>query len=147
MKTYRADIDGDWVKLCFPFSREVIDRIKTIGSHLREWVPEEKVWRLKRGTWEQERAYIFPVSEWQPEKKQPGFFDEDDDDDDPFADVSTAPRPTTHHTVLHLLPSAPPEVIKASWQALIKKNHPDAGGDTQAAQRINAAYLALKRDL
>ncbi len=45
---------------------------------------------------------------------------------------------------LHLLPTAPPEVIRAAYKALAVKLHPDKPtGDTQAMQRLNQAYKQL----
>ncbi len=44
---------------------------------------------------------------------------------------------------LHLLPSAPPEVVRASYKALAMKHHPDKGGNTEAMQKINEAYRRL----
>lgn len=45
---------------------------------------------------------------------------------------------------LHLLPSAPPEVIKAAWVALAKIHHPDRGGNVERMQAINEAWAKLK---
>lgn len=46
--------------------------------------------------------------------------------------------------VLHLLPSAPPEVVRAAYKALAVKLHPDKPtGDTVAMQRLNAAYSQI----
>jgi hypothetical protein len=48
------------------------------------------------------------------------------------------------YAALYLLPNAPPEVVKASYRALAHLFHPDKpGGDTQAMQRIVAAYEQL----
>jgi DnaJ-class molecular chaperone len=44
-----------------------------------------------------------------------------------------------------LLPSAPPEVIRAAYKAMATKNHPDKGGDMVAMQQINRAYAQLTR--
>jgi curved DNA-binding protein CbpA len=46
---------------------------------------------------------------------------------------------------LHVQPEAPPEVIKAAWRALMSslRVHPDLGGDTDQAARLNAAYEVL----
>ncbi len=60
-------------------------------------------------------------------------------------------RPHKPHTpakvdpfaTLHLLPSAPPEVVRAAYKALAVKHHPDLGGDVRAMQQINAAYMQL----
>jgi hypothetical protein len=44
---------------------------------------------------------------------------------------------------LHLLPTAPPELVQAAHRTLVKIHHPDvAGGDGQTMVRIN---LALER--
>jgi len=43
--------------------------------------------------------------------------------------------------VLHLLPTAPPELVKAAYKTLALLHHPDReGGDTTRMQIINAAY-------
>jgi hypothetical protein len=45
---------------------------------------------------------------------------------------------------LHLLPSAPPEVVRAAYKALAIKHHPDKlTGDTRRMQEIVAAYKQL----
>jgi len=55
-----------------------------------------------------------------------------------------APAPAgSPHAVLHLLSSAPPEVIKAAYRALSILNHPDRGGSHIKMVEINAAYEAL----
>lgn len=66
--------------------------------------------------------------EWQPSKRK------------------ERPQPRTvpdAFATLHLLPSAPPEVVRASYKALAMKHHPDHGGDTEAMQKINEAYRRL----
>ena len=47
------------------------------------------------------------------------------------------------YAALHLLPTAPPDVVKAAYRALATINHPDHGGDMVAMQRINTAYAQL----
>jgi hypothetical protein len=47
---------------------------------------------------------------------------------------------------LHLLPSAPPEVVKASYKALARIYHPDMQGDTAKMVEINRAYETLSQD-
>jgi curved DNA-binding protein CbpA len=49
------------------------------------------------------------------------------------------------YRILHVQPEAPPEVIKAAWRALMStlRAHPDLGGDTDTAARLNAAYEVL----
>jgi curved DNA-binding protein CbpA len=45
---------------------------------------------------------------------------------------------------LHLLSTAPPELIDAAYRVLAKQHHPDTGGDTVVMQRLNGAYDVLK---
>lgn len=45
---------------------------------------------------------------------------------------------------LHLLPSAPREVVDAAYKALARLHHPDLGGSTAAMQRVNDAYQKLR---
>jgi len=52
--------------------------------------------------------------------------------------VRHAPDPEPY-AVLYLLPGAPCEIVVAAHRALSKVLHPDAGGSTQAMQRINRA--------
>lgn len=48
------------------------------------------------------------------------------------------------YAVLHLLPSAPPELVKAAYKALAQIYHPDkTGGDDETMRAINAAYERL----
>jgi DnaJ-class molecular chaperone len=49
------------------------------------------------------------------------------------------------YAALHLLPTAPPDVVKAAYRALATAHHPDKGGDMVAMQRINRAYAQLTR--
>lgn len=50
-----------------------------------------------------------------------------------------------HYRLLYVQPEAPPEVIKAAYRALMStlRAHPDLGGDTETAARLNAAYAVL----
>lgn len=53
----------------------------------------------------------------------------------------------TPYTVLHLLPTAPPELVKASYRTLASLHHPDKGGDTAIMAKINEAYEDLCKKL
>ena len=48
---------------------------------------------------------------------------------------------------LHLLPDAPLPVAKAAYQAMMRMNHPDQGGTSDAAQRVNVAWQRIERQL
>jgi len=45
---------------------------------------------------------------------------------------------------LHLLPSAPPELVTAAYRTLTTLHHPDHGGDTSAMIAINQAVATLR---
>ena len=50
----------------------------------------------------------------------------------------------THFTKLHLLPSAPKEVVDASFKALQRSCHPDMpNGSLAASQSLSEAYQAI----
>ncbi len=53
------------------------------------------------------------------------------------------PKAVDPYVTLHLLPSAPPEVVKAAYRALAVLNHPDKGGDEEKMKRLNEAYGRL----
>lgn len=50
------------------------------------------------------------------------------------------------YRILYVQPEAPPEVITAVYRCLMSqlRTHPDLGGDTEAAARINQAYQVLR---
>lgn len=49
------------------------------------------------------------------------------------------------HATLHLLRTAPPELVKAAFHCLAKLYHPDRGGDLAKMQALNSAYEKLQR--
>jgi hypothetical protein len=56
------------------------------------------------------------------------------------------PSPSTDelYAALHLLPTAPPELVKSAYRLLASLNHPDHGGDELAMKRLNLIYEKLK---
>ncbi len=62
-----------------------------------------------------------------------------------FAALPAPPRKRDWFEVLAVSPSAPREVIDASYKALAKKLHPDVqGGSTEAFQELQGAYEDAK---
>lgn len=49
------------------------------------------------------------------------------------------------YEVLDVSPRADPDVVKASFQALARKRHPDAGGSNEAMTELNRAYEEFQR--
>ncbi|MFM7266859.1 MAG: DnaJ domain-containing protein [Cyanobium sp.] len=54
------------------------------------------------------------------------------------------PPASDPYAVLGLTPQASPAEIKAAYRALVKRHHPDAGGDDQRILALNAAWEALR---
>lgn len=52
-------------------------------------------------------------------------------------------RSVDPYSILEVSPRASQTVVKAAYQALIKANHPDKGGDSKYAARLNAAYAQV----
>lgn len=52
--------------------------------------------------------------------------------------------PTSAYAVLHLLPTAPPELVTAAYRMLAQLCHPDHGGDTQMMMALNEAVATLR---
>ena len=48
-----------------------------------------------------------------------------------------------YYRLLHVQADAPPEVIKASYRALMTVHHPDVGGNHEVAALLNEAYAVL----
>src|SRR5262245_34254376 len=48
---------------------------------------------------------------------------------------------------LHLLPLAPPELVKAAHKTLYLPHHPDCGGNLRAVQEVNAAYDLITKEI
>lgn len=129
-------VDYDRVVLSCPYDPRFVDEIKgALPPPFRSYDPATKAWTARLPYCERAITILrlfFPsatVEEWEGHTKPP-------------------PRPGNlpldPYATLHLLPSAPPELIKAAYLALSKLHHPDRGGDKEAMQRVNAAYDKLK---
>ncbi len=62
----------------------------------------------------------------------------------PYTPPPARPKPVDPYKTLHLLPSAPPELIRAAFKCLATIFHPDKpGGDDERMKAINRAYEKL----
>ncbi len=52
----------------------------------------------------------------------------------------------TPYKTLHLLPDAPPEVVKAAYKALAKIHHPDARGNSEKMIEIKRAFEVITQN-
>lgn len=53
--------------------------------------------------------------------------------------------PADPYAVLHLLPTAPAELVRAAYRVMAQLHHPDKGGDDLTMKRINNAFEALTK--
>jgi len=58
---------------------------------------------------------------------------------------SASGAPSGPYAVLHVANDAPLEVCEAAYKALVRKHHPDLGGDTATMQRLNAAIDIIRK--
>ena len=114
----------------FDFNQAMVDAIKTkIPSRARSWKPERRQWWFRDDVMDMVLALAMLHS---------GRYVH-------VESLETEP-PVQSYAALHLLPTAPPEVVSAAYKALAKKVHPDAGGSQERMQAINSAYALIKRD-
>jgi len=121
--------------LTFPFDRWLVDALKAeIPGHARTYDSTAKSWTIMA-------AYAHVAARLMH---------------DVFPDVeivgAATPPPFDHgrptggdpYVVLHLRPTAPPELVSAAHKVLARLYHPDAGGSTVVMQRINGAVEQIR---
>lgn len=52
--------------------------------------------------------------------------------------------PRDYYEILHVQPSADPDVVAAAFRALARKHHPDRGGATERMAELNEAWAVLR---
>jgi hypothetical protein len=129
----------DAFRLCIDTLKSAIaPDMRSYNPATREWfVDEDAAGRMRRWLeycranlyaeveWLDGEAYADPEAEWTPPKRE-------------------RPKAGDPYQTLHLLPSAPPEVVKAAYRALATLHHPDKpGGDGERMKVINDAYRTL----
>jgi hypothetical protein len=123
---------GD-VALRFPYNGRLVELLKRkIPSYARQYAPDDKTWTVAAPYAEFAVDLLrrhFP----DPRIERPGTR--------PDLHPSSAARP---FAVLHLLPSAPPDLIEGAYRILARLHHPDVGGDPEAMRALNEARDALK---
>ncbi len=110
----------------------------------RVYVPARKTWRVDADAHAELRAWLaYARATFNAQVEWLGG----EADTDPEAEwtPSSQPRPKAidPYVTLHLLPTAPPELVRAAYKALAVLHHPDHGGDPVAMQTINDAYRRL----
>lgn len=121
--------------LTFPFDRWLVDALKAeIPGHARTYSPDDRSWTISA-------AYGHVAS-----RLMHDVF--------PDVDVIGAPTPPPFdrgtgtredpYVILHLRPTAPPELVDAAYKCLARLTHPDRGGDHDTMVRLNEAREMLR---
>ena len=119
------------VVLKFPFHKFLVESLKIdVPAHARTYDPDTRAWTVTE-------PYA-PIAFRLMHVIFPDVVIVD------AAAADRAPRAGDAYRVLHLLPSAPPELVTAAHRCLAKLNHPDRGGSTVAMQQINAAVDLIR---
>jgi DnaJ domain len=136
-------IDG-WTAINFPYDAHLVSCLKDyVPASERRYDPPSKTWFV---TMAWSTTAIGLVRRIYPDVEvidQRNWWD-DRDDKPPLRDRARGSDP---YAALHLLPSAPPELIESAYRTLAMLCHPDRGGDTPTMQAINGAYERLKARL
>ncbi len=138
--------NGD-VELRFPFDPLFVERLKALPPHARKWCPELRCWWVA-SPYVDRAAHLFEM--FFPDGEfvdAPGFRARASDQR-----VPPPPRPPDDpYRVLHLLPSAPLDLVEAAGRTLAKLYHPDKRPEGERAlatvemQRINGALDRVRR--
>ncbi len=130
--SWRAD--GSAADVTFPFDAFVVAEIKrAVPSPLRTYDPATRTWTVAA-------RYVGDIYHLL---------------DRVFGgvDIEGSRAGTSDHrrhasddpwVILHLRPTAPPELVSAAHKVLARLHHPDAGGSTAVMQRINGAVEQIR---
>jgi len=127
-------------ELSTPYVAEFVTELKyTIPNFARSWIAERKIWIVSAQYADvavQLAERYFTVIELNKEQKRS------------YSSAHCARAhydPDSDHSKLHLLPTAPAELVKVAYRCLVILYHPDHGGDITKMQTINAAYERLAK--
>lgn len=120
--------DG-WLLFDVPYDPDWVEVIKEIPLKHREWDAAKKRWAISP-------SYAAEIRDWTLR-----FFGAEGSK----ASSSTKKRATADpFAVLHLLPSAPAELVDSAYRCLAKLAHPDRGGTHEQMLELTAAHDAAK---
>lgn len=124
--------------------QQVLQRIRALPTVARRWEPDApkgRAWWVS-GLYIAQLYTVFPGLQLRITMLGTGQTHQTSTSSSSYhPPAPSIPRNVTDaFETLYLIPSAPPAVVSAAYRALAKVTHPDAGGSTQAMQRLNAAY-------
>ncbi len=127
------------VALRFPYDAGFISRLKgEIPAYARTYDPPSKTWTVHAAYADLAVALMHAT-----------FVAVTESADDRSATSPPDPirRDDPDYATLHLLPSAPPELIETAYRCLSKDLHPDRGGDHETMVELNRAITQLRERL
>ncbi len=105
------------------------------------WLPDQRAWSLPL-------ASRWSLLDWLYQHFEGDAVREDGA---PRSEWAGEPRPTTRHApvnaayaTLHLLPSAPLDLVQAAYRLAAQTNHPDRGGSNAAMAAVNQAVAVIR---
>jgi hypothetical protein len=145
------------VEIYSPYDANFVTELKSNVPHFaRKWVPERKVWIIsdeyRTAALQLLRSHFDVVDLDAEEKKREHQEHQQRQKDQEELQqkhryehtYSSSPHDSTSHIVMHLLPTAPPELVKAAFCCLAKLYHPDLGGDRKSDEhQVYGANLKL----
>jgi hypothetical protein len=139
MKAYVYEEKHGDIRIKTPYLAAFVEALKVgIPWDDREWRPETKTWIVGVSSAKQAIAITqrffaeVEIIKFTDQYQQSGF------------GGSTQAKAADPYATLHLLPTAPIQLIDSAYKCLARMNHPDHGGDTAVMQSINGAYDRLK---
>ena len=134
---YCKDTGDGFVELRFAYDPRFITLLKDeIPRECRGWDSEERVWRIDINYLTTLRVLCEHCGRMEWESAEPGYYRA-------TSARSAADPHAADFAVLHLLPTAPEELLRAAYRTLALKHHPDVGGDEGRMKSITGAYSRL----
>jgi hypothetical protein len=122
------------IELRFPYNAGLVELLKSeIPAYARSYDPDDKTWTVTSAY--AARAVDLLLKHFPDARiERPG------------ARLGSTPQHSIARpfAVLHLLPSAPPELVDAAYRTLAKLAHPDRGGSHEHMVQLTAAHDAVK---
>jgi hypothetical protein len=131
----------DRVRLRFPYSAGLVEALKDeIPAAYRDYDPEARIWTVFRSAWAV-KAAVEILLDFYPEAtivREPA-------PERPWAEPAPPAVYDPDYAALHLLPTAPAELVRGAYRLLSQMHHPDRGGDHDRQVALNRAFASLER--
>jgi hypothetical protein len=127
--------------ITFHYDPGMVKRIKCVPGHARKWDPDLKAWWVKED-WLDRACKLLddvnfdPDDPWTYPGNQDGYRPQQENR------AQSPPNVPDCCRTLYLQPDAPEEIIRAAARAMMRKTHPDTGGDKETFIRVERAYEA-----